>query len=181
MPQAFYRKSGFRTGLKPLDSGKLIDSPSALSGRTPLQVWESDADSVRWVTDHSRLEQAFVGEVERLARNDSTVMWRGVFYEVPPYLRRCKVRLRYSLLDTSRVSLLDWNVEIPLRVVNPVANAHRSRDVSTPPTSGDKPKTGINAPDLMLDHMIRPAVDRNEDTLPKDEPEDKAPEGGSHE
>jgi len=154
---------------------------ASLSGRTPLQVWESDADSVRWVTDHSRLEQAFVGEVERLARNDSTVMWRGVFYEVPPYLRRCKVRLRYSLLDTSRVSLLDGNVEIPLRVVNPVANAHRSRDVSTPPTSGDKPKTGINAPDLMLDHMIRPAVDRNEDTLPKDEPEDKAPEGGSHE
>ncbi len=47
------------------------------------------------------LEQAFIGEVERQARNDSTVQWRSIFYEVPPYLRRCKVRLRYSLLDTT--------------------------------------------------------------------------------
>ena len=139
---------------------------SSLSGQTPLEIWQSDADDVRWVTDHSRLEQAFVGEAERMARNDSTVQWRGIFYEVPPYLRRCKVRLRYSLLDIGRVSLLDANVEIPLRAVNPVANAHRSRNVSTPAaSSGDKPNTGLNAPDLMLQNMIRPTPD----------------EGGSHE
>ncbi len=154
---------------------------ASLSGRTPMQVWESDAESVRWVTDHSRLEQAFVGEVERLARNDSTVLWRGVFYEVPSYLRRCKVRLRYSLLDTGRVSLLDGNVEIPLRTVNPIANAHRNRNVSTPPASAEKPKTGMNAPDLMLEHMIRPVADPREDAPPKGEPDDRTPEGGSHE
>ncbi len=52
---------------------------SSLSGKTPLEVWESDSDDIRWVTDHSRLEQAFIGEVERQARNDSTIQWRGVF------------------------------------------------------------------------------------------------------
>jgi putative transposase len=128
---------------------------AALSGKTPLEVWESDAADIRWITDHSRLEQAFYGEVDRLARNDSTVQWRGTFYEVPPYLRGFKVRLRYSLLDPSRVSLLDANVEIPLRVVDPVGNAHRYRNVSTP-VSDEKPMTGLNAPDLILDSMIHP-------------------------
>jgi hypothetical protein len=154
---------------------------SALSGKTPLEVWESGSDDIRWVTDHSRLEQAFIGEVERQARNDSTIQWRGVFYEVPPYLRRCKVRLRYSLLDTSRVSLLDGNVEIPLRAVNPVANAHRSRNVSAPPVIGDKPRTGLNAPDLILENMIRPNPDREADPPVKDETGSKDPEGGNHE
>jgi len=58
---------------------------ASLSGRTPLEVWESDAHEIRWVEDHSQLEQSLYGEVERLVRNDSTVQWRGVFYEVPPY------------------------------------------------------------------------------------------------
>ena len=151
---------------------------SSLSGKTPLEVWESDSDDIRWVTDHSRLEQAFIGEVERQARNDSTVQWRGIFYEVPPYLRRCKVRLRYSLLDTSRVSLLDGSVEVPLRAVNPVANAHRSRNVSAPPVPGDKPGTGLNAPDLILENMIRPNPDPAENPPVSDESESKDPEGG---
>ena len=109
------------------------------------------------------------------------MQWRGIFYEEPPYLRRCKVRLRYSLLDTSRVSLLDANVEIPLRVVNPVANAHRSRNVAKPSASADKPRTGLNAPDLMLENMIRPAPEPNDDSPADSEPDDKDPEGGSHE
>ena len=126
---------------------------SSLSGRTPLEVWESDAEQIRWVADHSQLEHAFHGEAERYARNDSTVRWRGVFYEVPPYLRRQKVRLRYALLDSTRVSLMDGGVEIPLRRVDPVGNAHRSRTLLPPaPASGDvpPPPTGLNAAELIL-------------------------------
>jgi len=154
---------------------------ASLSGKTPLEVWESDAEDIRWVADHSRLEEAFFGEVERLVRNDSTVQWRSVFYEVPPYLRRCKVRLRYSLLDTRRVSLLDGDTEIPLRVVNPVANAHRSRNVSTQPPTEEKPKTGLNAPDLILQNLIRPATDRKEDLCADNKPGKDEPQGGHHE
>ncbi len=139
---------------------------SSLSGKTPLEVWESDSDEIRWISDHSWLEQSFIGETERQARNDSTIQWRGLFYEVPPYLRRCKVRLRYSLLDTRRVSLIDKNVEIPLRVVQPVENARRSRDIAPVPEP-DKPHTGMNAPELLLDSVIRP--------------KDRKPEGGDHE
>jgi putative transposase len=129
---------------------------ASLSGKTPIEVWESDAGDIRWVSDHSKLAASFFGETERLARNDSTIQWRGIFYEVPPYLRRCWVKLRYSLLDPGRVSLMDANVEIPLRAVQPVANAHRSRNVSVPSRPDDKPKTGLNAPDLLLENMIRP-------------------------
>lgn len=138
---------------------------ASLSGKTPMQAWEEDSGDIRWVSDHSVFEQVFFGQAERWTRNDSTVQWRSVFYEVPPYLRRCKVRLRYSLLDVSRLSLMDGNVEIPLRAVNPVANAHRSRDVAIRTASIDTPKTGLNAPDLMLENMIRP----------------KTPEGGNNE
>ena len=153
---------------------------SSLSGKSPLEVWESDATDIRWISDHSQLEQAFHGEVDRLARNDSTVQWRGTFYEVPPYLRGRTVRLRYSLLNTSRVSLLDANVEIPLRVVDTVGNAHRHRNSSRPEPPDEKPKTGLNAPDLILENMIRP-----DPSQPQDPPIEKTektseetPEGG---
>ena len=128
-----------------------------------MQAWEEDSSDVRWVSDHSVFEQLFFGETDRWARNDSTVQWRGVFYEVPPYLRRSKVRFRYSLLDLNRISLMDGNVEIPLRAVNPVANAHRSRNVPPRAASAEKPTTGLNAPDLMLENMIHPKTKEGDD------------------
>jgi len=124
---------------------------ASLSGRTPLEAWEAEADQIRWAEDPSQLEQSFYGEVERLVRNDSTVQWRGVFYEVPPYLRRQRARLRHALLDSTRVSLLDGATEIPLRPVQPAENAHRSRAAATPTAvDSDKPKTGLNAAELIL-------------------------------
>jgi len=75
-----------------------------------------------------------------------------VFYEVPPYLRRQRVRLRYALLDSMRVSVLDGGAEIPVRRVQPVDNAHRSRAAAcTVPGAGDNtPKTGLNVAELIL-------------------------------
>jgi putative transposase len=147
---------------------------ASLSGKTPLEVWENDAADIRWITDHSQFEQAFYGEVDRLARNDSTVQWRATCYEVPPYLRGTKVRLRYSLLDANRVSLLDADVEIPLRIVDPVGNAHRHRNVSKP-ESDEKPNTGLNAPDLILDNMIHPD---SAQTPTGETADEENPEGG---
>jgi hypothetical protein len=141
---------------------------SSLSGKTPLEVWESSTDDIRWPSDPAWLEAAFHACVERTTRNDSTVLWRGTFYEVPPYMRGRKVRLRYSLLDINRVSLIDANVEIPLRPVNTIANAHRSRITQPAPTEG-KPDTGLNAPDLILNNFVNPPV------------QEQSPEGGSDE
>jgi hypothetical protein len=118
---------------------------SSLSGRTPLEVWESEAEQIRWVEDPSQLEKNFCGEVERLVRNDCTVQWRGVFYEVLAYLRRQRVRLRYALLDSTRVSVLDAETEIPLRPVQPVENANRPR-VSTTADASPTRKTGDGDP-----------------------------------
>lgn len=141
---------------------------SSLSGRTPLEVWESGAEDVRWVSDPAWLEAAFHAHIERKARNDSTILWRGVCYEVPPYLRGRMVRLRYSLIDPGRVSVLDGSTEIPLRPVEPIANAHRSRAGTPPEPPARQPATGLNAPDLMLERFLRP-------------PQDSDAEGGSHE
>ncbi|MBP1598611.1 MAG: hypothetical protein H6Q05_3988 [Acidobacteria bacterium] len=146
---------------------------SSLSGQTPLQVWEAGAGDIRWVSDPSWLEAAFHAHIERKARNDSTILWRGVSYEVPPYLRGRTVRLRYSLLEPGRVSVLDGPVEIPLRPVNTIANAHRSRDIAPPATQDPKPSTGLNAPDLILDSFLRPQA--------PDSKKDPDPDGGDHE
>lgn len=123
---------------------------SSLSGRTPLEVWESEADQIRWAGDPQQLEQHFYGEAERFVRNDSTVQWRGVFYEVPPYLRRQTVRLRYALLDSTRVSVLDGGTEIPVRRVQPVENSNRSRAAVARPIGDNPVKTGLNAAELIL-------------------------------
>lgn len=123
---------------------------SSLSGRTPLEVWESEADQIRWAGDPQQLEQNFYGEAERFVRNDSTVQWRGVFYEVPPYLRRQTVRLRYALLDAARVSVLDGGTEIPIRRVQPVTNSNRSRAAVARPIADPAVKTGLNAAELIL-------------------------------
>jgi len=146
---------------------------SSLAGRTPLEAWEAGAADIRWVSDPAWLEAAFHAHIERKARNDSTVLWRGVSYEVPSYLRGRTVRLRYSLLDPGRVSVLDGSTEIPLRPVDTIANAHRSRDVAPPPPPSPKPSTGLNAPDLMLNRFLRPPSPQ-----PDDDPD---PEGGRHE
>jgi hypothetical protein len=124
---------------------------SSLSGRTPLEVWESDTDQIRWVSDHSQLEHAFYGEAERWVRNDSTIQWRGVFYEVPPHLRRQNIRLRYPLLNPTCLSVIDGATEVALRVVRPVDNAHRARSASLKTlTSSSEPKTGLNVAELIL-------------------------------
>jgi hypothetical protein len=61
------------------------------------------------------------------------------------------VRLRYALLDSSRVSVIDGGTEIPIRRVDPAANAYRSRQTAPPaPPSPDTPKTGLNAAELIL-------------------------------
>jgi hypothetical protein len=61
------------------------------------------------------------------------------------------VRLRYALLDSTRVSVLDGGTEIPLRRVQPIDNAHRSRAGSSATTLvSATPKTGLNAAELIL-------------------------------
>ena len=136
---------------------------SALSGRTPLEAWEAGVDQIRWADDHAQLEQDFYAEAERWVRNDSTIQWRGDFYEVPPHLRRQNVRLRYPLLEPTRVSIMDASAEIPLRPVRPVDNAHRARAASlktlppSPPT-----QTGLNVAELILARAAGLVVDQGE-------------------
>jgi hypothetical protein len=77
------------------------------------------------------------------------------------------------LLEPGRVSVLDGPVEIPLRPVNTIANAHRSRDIAPPAAQDPKPSTGLNAPDLILDSFLRPQA--------PDSKKDPDPDGGDHE
>jgi hypothetical protein len=134
-------------------------------GRTPLDVWIDDIDRIQWVQDYSALEAFFTGQVTRKALNDSTITFRGIVYEVPTHLRRRKVTVCYSLLNPERIWVMDGEVEVPIKPVNPEANAFRSRTASAPPAD-PKPVTGLNYIELLLDRVLgrsRAEDDRHEE------------------
>lgn len=128
---------------------------SSLSGKTPLEVWEEDAEEVRWVDDPAAVEEAFTARIERAARNDSTCQVRGRHYEVPPHLRGRTVKVGYSLLFPERLWVEDGPTRVPLREVDPEGNRRRSRE-KAPPPAAESPKTGLNAVEEFLRRVLRP-------------------------
>jgi len=134
-----------------------------LDGRTPREVWDEGVDDVRWIEDHSRLEEHFRGEEVRRAKNDATVTFEGRTYEVPGHLRRQAVTLRYSCLDPSRVWAVDGAAEIPLKIVDAVSNATRRRRHTRSGADGRTPsRTGLNPVEQILAHVSgRPTPSEN--------------------
>ncbi|RMF53261.1 MAG: hypothetical protein D6746_15840 [Bacteroidetes bacterium] len=129
---------------------------SALAGRSPLEVWEGNADQQRWVEDPARLEQAFTGSVTRTVRGDSTVQIQNRHYEVPSYLRGLKVKVGYSLLKPALFWVEDGDVRIPLRQVQPEENASRPRQRVAEGAQEERPRTGLNAVEDLLRRVSRP-------------------------
>lgn len=125
---------------------------SGLGGRAPMDLWREEADEIRWVKDYAALEALFVGREMRRVLNDSTLSFRGITYEAPSHLRRRKVEVHYSLLNSERIWIIDGDVEVPLRPVDPEDNATRPRKPTRPP-KGPKPKTGLNAVELLVDRI----------------------------
>jgi transposase InsO family protein len=128
---------------------------SALGGRTPLEVFEEDADLVRFVGDALELEASFVAHVERAVRNDSTCAVGGKVYEVPAHLRGRRVTLYYEVLRPELLWLVDGNTRVPVREVDAVANSHRPRQRTTPPPSAPR-VTGLNAVEGTLKRLFHP-------------------------
>ncbi|MEE4297865.1 MAG: helix-turn-helix domain-containing protein [Pseudomonadales bacterium] len=124
---------------------------SAHGGKTPLEVWEEDADQIRWVEDPERLKRAFLGRFTRHVRHDSTCTISGQIYEVPGYLRGQKVTIVYSLLEASRYWVEDGQTWIPLVTVDPAGNASRARQrAETTPPPAPAPTSGLNAVEDLL-------------------------------
>ena len=134
---------------------------AAHSGLPPLSVFEDDADQIRFVDDPAALETSFETSVERLVRNDSTCTFRGKTYEVPPHLRRRRIKLHYKLLRPDSLWIEDGGTRVPLREVDPVANFRRSRDRSPAKTESAKPRTGLNAVEDLLGRTLRPFANGN--------------------
>lgn len=129
---------------------------SGLSGRTPLSVFEEDAEHIRYIEDASRLESAFCGTAKRQAKNDSTCTLHGKTYEVPPHLRHREVTLHYKLLRPDIVWIEDGGTQVPLREVDPVANARRRRKPAPPRADTPRPRTSLNSVEDLLGRMLRP-------------------------
>lgn len=137
---------------------------SSLGGRTPLEVWEEDAEHVRWIDDPAVFDKAFTATFTRRAKNDSTVQVLGRAYEVPAHLRGDTVTIGHSLLHPERLWVDDKGVRVPLREVDAVGNATRARirAVNDPARPREpKKKTGLNAVEAVLRRMTRrPGADR---------------------
>jgi len=130
-----------------------------LQGRTPLEVWEEDAAEIRWVDDPAILDAAFTATLERTARNDSTIQVRGLTYEVPTHLRGRTVKLGYSLLTPDRLYVIDGTTRVPLRAVDPEANARRPRVGSRDEPAREPPaSTGMNSVEAILARFLSPPI-----------------------
>jgi hypothetical protein len=128
---------------------------SGLSGRTPLEVFEEEADDIRFVSDHAELEASFVAHVERAVRNDSTCTVGGRVIEVPPHLRGRRVTLYYQVLRPELLWLEDGGTRVPVREVDAVANSRRHRISKSEPAPAPK-ETGLNAVEGTLNRLLHP-------------------------
>ena len=129
---------------------------SSLAGKTPLEVWEEDAEEIRWVDDPSSVEEIFTTTIERVVRNDSTCQVRGRTFEVPPHLRGRSIKIVYSLLYPERLWIRDGNTRVPLLEVNPEANAKRRRRTTPPAPGRSTPASGMNPVEDLLKRITRP-------------------------
>ncbi len=136
---------------------------AGISGRTPLSVFEEDADQIRFVEHPAELESAFDASLERTVKNDATCSFRGRIYEVPPHLRRRRITLRYKLLRPDSVWIEDGGTQVPLREVDPVANASRSRKRTATRSESPGPRTGLNAIEDLLGRTLRPSDGNDKD------------------
>lgn len=127
-----------------------------LGGRAPHDVWEDDAERVRWVEDPALLEAAFTASLQRRVKNDSTVQVQGRTYEVPCHLRGQTVRMGYALLRPEVLWVEDGPTRVPVREVEPEANAERSRRAPAPDEPEPRPRTGMNAVEDLLRRVARP-------------------------
>lgn len=133
-----------------------------IQGRTPLSVWEEDAEEIRWAEDTSLLEKAFTASLERKVLGDSTLQFRGKIYEAPPHLRRQKVVIQYSLLRAETLWIQDGDTRIFLQEVDPQANFHRSRSNGEPEKADPPPKTGIDPNEELLKRLFHPKKDEED-------------------
>lgn len=133
---------------------------SALSGKTPLEVFEADDGEIRRVDDVAALDDDFTHSIERSVRRDSTCQIHGGCYEVPPALRGRKVEIHYSLLRPDQYWITDGRTRVPLRRVDPESNARRSRLPSPSEkkkSPEEKPKpSGLSPVEDLLDRLTHP-------------------------
>lgn len=122
-----------------------VQPHASLSGRTPLEAWDQDAEQIRWLDDPTVLEEAFSAHIERRVLGDSTCQIRGRAYEVPTHLRGRIVKIGYSLLSPTELWVQDGATRVMIREVNATDNMRRPRRATAPIPHGPAPATGLNA------------------------------------
>lgn len=103
-----------------------VEPHAGLLGRAPATVF---AEGEKVLVSQDQLKTALTVRTRRRVRRDTTVTVGGLVYEVPlGYLAGQIVTLATSLFDgTTPAVELDDNKRVPLRVVDPVANASTKR------------------------------------------------------
>lgn len=150
---------------------------AGVGGRTPLSVFQEDADQgdVSFVTDHAELESKFVAHIQRKVQADSTCSVAGVIYEVPQHFRGRKVTLRYEVLKPGVFWIEEGGVRVPVKKVDAQANFNRRRKAPIDPApEAPRPTTGLNAVEDMIQQRLHPRK-----VEPDDEGNDLQPQGAS--
>ena len=117
---------------------------SSLNKMTPLARWQQDLANVQPLGPLARkLDEYFYHRIKRLVRNDGTVSYNGVLFEVPFEL--VGVHL-YLVIDPAQknakwVESLDYDFLGPVHLLDKNANLNRKRQRPTLATPTTEPQT----------------------------------------
>lgn len=99
---------------------------ASLDGKMPLEVYLSQMDRIRMVTDPGMLDALFLRRAKRTVKHDATFSLDNTLYEVPEAFAGQKVEIRYD--ETQIHVYVEGKAVAEAKAVQFADNAHVKRD-----------------------------------------------------
>lgn len=99
---------------------------ASLEGKMPLEVYLSQMDRIRMVTDPGMLDALFLRRAKRTVKHDATFSLDNTLYEVPEAFAGQKVEIRYD--ETQIHVYVEGKAVAEAKAVRFADNAHVKRD-----------------------------------------------------
>jgi len=98
------------------------------TGKTPQDRYMEDLSHIKMPKDREWLDSCFMNRVQRLVKNDATIVIDRILYDVPMEFIRTKVEVRYLPDDMEHAYILYEGKKYPIRKTNKVENGQTKRN-----------------------------------------------------
>lgn len=98
------------------------------TGKTPQERYMEDLCHIKMPGSQEWLDNCFMNRVQRLVKNDATIVIDRMLYDVPMEFIRTRVEVRYLPDDVEHGYILYEGKKYPIRKTNKVENARTKRN-----------------------------------------------------